>query len=58
VRTIERVLARNGLTVPRIRLARFVAPQPYPAPAAEVSNQLHQLDLVGPIYLKGQRQRY
>jgi hypothetical protein len=37
-RTIERVLQRNGLTVPRIRLARFVAPQPYPAPAAEVSN--------------------
>ncbi len=57
-RTIERVLARNGLTMPRLRLARYVAPQPYPAPTAEVSNQLHQLDLVGPIYLKGQRQRY
>jgi hypothetical protein len=37
-RTIERVLARHGLTMPRLRLARFVAPQPYPAPAAEVSN--------------------
>jgi putative transposase len=57
-RTIERVLARNGLTVPRIRLARYIAPQPYPAPTAEVSNQLHQVDLVGPIYLKGQRRRY
>lgn len=57
-RTIERVLARNGLTVPRVRLARFLAPQPYPSPSAEESNQLHQVDLVGPIYLKGQRQRY
>ena len=57
-RTIERVLQRNGVTLPRLRLARFVAPQPYPAPSAEVSNQLHQIDLVGPIYLKGQRQRY
>jgi transposase InsO family protein len=57
-RTIERVLARNGLTMPRLRLARFVGPQPYPAPSAEVSNQLHQLDLVGPIYLKRQRKRY
>jgi hypothetical protein len=27
-------------------------------PPAHDSNQLHQLDLVGPIYLKGQRQRY
>ena len=57
-RTIERVLARNGLTVPRIRLAPFVAPQPYPSPSAEGSNELHQIDLVGPIYLKGQGQRY
>jgi hypothetical protein len=46
---VERVLARHGLTMPRLRLARFVAPQPCPAPAAEVLNQLHQLDLVGPI---------
>ena len=30
----------------------------YPAPQAQTSNDLHQLDLVGPIYLKGQRQRY
>jgi putative transposase len=57
-RTIERLLARNGLTVPRVRLARFVAPHTYPAPLAQVSNQLHQVDLVGPLYLKGQRQRY
>lgn len=32
--------------------------QVYPGPQAQESNQLHQLDLVGPIYLKGQSQRY
>ncbi|CAG1016403.1 hypothetical protein ANAEL_05598 [Anaerolineales bacterium] len=58
VRTIERVLQRNGVTLPRVRLARFLPTHVYPAPQAQVSNQLHQVDLVGPIYLKGQKQRY
>jgi transposase InsO family protein len=58
VRTIERVLQRNGLTMPRVRLARLLPEHVYPAPQAHDSNQLHQVDLVGPIYLKGQRQRY
>jgi len=57
-RTIERVLERNGVTVPRVRLARFLPKQVYPAPQAQRSNQLHLLDLVGPLYLKGKRQRY
>jgi len=57
-RTIERVLERNGVTSPRVRLARFLSNQTYPAPQAQRSNQLHLVDLVGPIYLKGQRQRY
>jgi putative transposase len=57
-RTIERVLQRNGLTMPRVRLARLLPTHVYPTPPAHDSNQLHQLDLVGPIYLKGQRQRY
>jgi len=58
VRTIERVLERNGVTLPKVRLAPFVAPSTYPTPQAEESNQLHQVDCVGPLYLKGQRQRY
>lgn len=58
LRTIERVLERNGLTLPRVRLARLLPEHVYPAPQAHDSNQLHQVDLVGPIYLKGQRQRY
>ncbi len=58
LRTIERVLERNGLTMPRVRLARLLPEHIYPAPEAHDSNQLHQVDLVGPIYLKGSRQRY
>jgi putative transposase len=57
-RTIERVLERNGVTLPRVRLAPFIAQTTYPTPQADESNQLHQVDSVGPIYLKGQRQRY
>jgi hypothetical protein len=58
LRTIERVLERNGVTLPRVRLAPFLSATTYPAPRADESNQLHQVDGVGPIYLQGQRQRY
>lgn len=57
-RTIERVLQRNGVTLPRVRLSPFLPRHTYPTPPAHDSNQLHQLDWVGPIYLKGSRQRY
>ena len=57
-RTIERVLQRNGVTLPRVHLARFLPTHVYPTPQATASNHLHQVDLVGPIYLKGQKQRY
>jgi putative transposase len=57
-RTTERVLQRNGLTAPRVRLAPLLPRQPYPGPQARASNDLHEVDLVGPIYLKGRRQRY
>jgi transposase-like protein len=58
LRTIERVLERNGVTVPKVRLAPFLSNATYPTPQADESNQLHQVDCVGPIYLKGNRQRY
>jgi len=45
LRTIERVLARNGLTLPRVRLARLLPQHIYPVPQAHDSNQLHQIDL-------------
>ncbi len=57
-RTIERVLERNGVTLPKVRLAPLLAQSTYPTPQADESNQLHPVDCVGPIYLKGQRQRY
>jgi transposase InsO family protein len=57
-RTIERVLERNGETVPKVRLAPYLARNTYPKPQANFSNQLHQVDAVGPLYLKGNRQRY
>jgi putative transposase len=57
-RTIERVLQRNGLTAPRIRFAPLLPRQEYPGPQARGSNELHEVDLVGPIYLKGSGHRY
>jgi putative transposase len=57
-RTIGRVLERNGLTAPRVRLAPLLPRQEYPGPQARASNELHEVDLVGPIYLKGRRHRY
>jgi len=56
--TINRVLQRHGITQPRVHLARSLPRQPYPSPQAERSNQLHEVDLVGPIYLKGRSRRY
>jgi len=57
-RTIERVLQRHGLTAPRVRLAPLLPRQEYPGPQARASNDLHEVDLVGPVYLKGCRHRY
>jgi transposase InsO family protein len=58
LRTIERVLHRHGLTSPRIRFAAPINPDGYPTPLADDSNRLHQVDIVGPFYLKGWRQRW
>ena len=57
-RTIERVLQRKGLTLPRVRLARWISQHDLSDATRPTSNQLHQVDLVGPLYLKGKRQRY
>lgn len=57
-RTIERVLERNGLTAPRVRLVPLLPRQQYPGPQARASNDLHEVDLVGPIYLQGSGHRY
>jgi putative transposase len=51
-------LQRNGVTAPRVRLAPLLPRQEYPGPQAGASNQLHEVDLVGPVYLRGSRHRY
>jgi transposase InsO family protein len=57
-RTIERVLQRHGLTAARVRHAPLLPRQDYPGPQARASNELHEVDLVGPVYLKGSGHRY
>src|SRR5262249_46784650 len=57
-RAIERALQRNGLTAPRVRLAPLLPRQDYPGPQARASNELHEVDLVGPLYLLGRRHRH
>ena len=61
-RTIERVLTRNGLSLPKVKLSRYVSSHTYPTPQADETNDLHQIDVVsgrsrghGPIHLKGKR---
>ena len=58
LRTIERIVQRAHLTSPRVRLARPVPRNAYPGPRAEDSNQVHQIDLVVPRYLVGDRTKY
>ena len=58
VRTIARILERVGQTNPSLRLAKPLAKTDYPGPQAQDSNQVHQVDMVGPRYLKGDSTRY
>ena len=58
LRTIERIIAGAGLTCPPLRLVRRVTRNAYPTPQAQDSNQMHQVDFVGPRYLKGDKSRY
>ncbi len=45
------------MTAPRVRLAPLLPRQQYPGPRARASNQLHEVDLVGPIDLEGSGHR-
>jgi hypothetical protein len=58
LRTIDRVLQRANLTSPRLRLARRLPRSAYPGPQAHDSNEVHQVDLVGPRYLTGHKTKY
>ncbi len=58
LRTIERVLQKTDRTSPPFRVQPTRPVATYPGPQATRSNHVHQFDLVGPRYLKGQRARY
>lgn len=58
IRTIERIVNSAGLSCPPLKLAPPLARTEYPGPQAQDSNQLHQVDFVGPRYLKGDSTRY
>lgn len=53
-RTIERVLARAGLSRPRRRSSRYVSKGvPYPTAVGVEAGTTHQVDMVGPRHLLG-----
>ncbi len=58
LRTIDRILQRANLTSPRLRLAPRLPRSTYPGPQAHDSNQVHEVDLVGPRYLEGDQTKY
>lgn len=58
LRTIERVLQLGGRTSPAFRPQPRVASSDYPLQRPTHSNQLHQVDLIGPRYLKGSRRQW
>jgi hypothetical protein len=58
LRTIDRILQRSRLTNPPLRLARRIPCEAYPGPQAHDSNQVHQVDMVGPRYLSGDSTKY
>jgi transposase InsO family protein len=53
LRTSERIVTRAGVRCPSRQRARPVAQTEYPGPKAHETNQLPQVDRVGPHYLKG-----
>jgi len=58
LRTIDRILQRNGLTHPIQQKKEVWNSKDYPAPPAQQPNDVQQLDLVGPRYLTGQSTKY
>ncbi len=56
-RTIERVLARGGVSRPRRRQLGYVSKGvPYPAPVGVEPGTTHQIDMIGPRHLFGAAQ--
>jgi hypothetical protein len=58
IRTIKRVLQQGDRTSPAFRPEPCASSSSYPAVRLTHSNQRHQLDLIGPRYLKGPRRQW
>ena len=58
LRAIERILQKGGRTSKAFRPQPSVSLSTYPAPHVTRSNQVHQVDLIGPRYLKGSRRQW
>lgn len=58
LRTIVRILQAGGRTSPAFRPAPCASSSSYPTLRLKYSNQRHQLDLIGPRYLKGSGQQW
>lgn len=58
LRTIVRILQSGGRTSPAFRPEPCASSSSYPTIRLTHSNQRHQLDLIGPRYLKGSRRQW
>ena len=58
LRTIARVLQAGNRTSPAFRPQPCAVSSDYPGQRATHSNQLQQMDLIGPRYLKGSRRQW
>jgi transposase InsO family protein len=58
LRTIVRILQAGGRTSPAFRTQPCTTSSSYPAVRVTHSNQRHQVDLIGPRYLKGSRRQW
>jgi putative transposase len=58
LRTIVRILQSGGRTSPAFRPEPCTSSSSYPTIRVTHSNQRHQLDLIGPRYLKGSRRQW
>ncbi len=58
LRAVERVLQKGGRTSKVFRVQPCTSSSTYPTRHVTHSNQVHQLDLIGPRYLKGSRRQW
>ena len=58
IRTIEEILKRNNLTYFKQKVKKNFKLKDYPKPKCKAPNDVFELDLIGPRYLKGSNQKY